>query len=126
LTAELQGFTKVTYPDVTVNEGAALSLNLVLKFSTLSAAITVSGEAPLVQPIESLPVNGRNYLDFALLTPTATPNASTVRQGVFVDVGSARSYETQLLVDGFWNTDEFFGAPCQGGIRISRSSSATR
>lgn len=124
LTAELQGFTTLTYPDVAVNVGAALALNLVLKLSSLSESITVSGEAPIIQPekadlstvitreqMDSLPVNGRNYLDFALLTPTATPNVSTVRQGVFVDVGSARSYETQLLVDGFWNTDELFGAP---------------
>ena len=124
LSGELQGFTTVTYEELTVNVGAALTIDLQLKVSTLAETVTVSGESPLVQPektdlstiitreqIETLPVNGRNYIDFALLTPTATPNVSTVRQGVFVDVGSARSYETQLLVDGFWNTDELFGAP---------------
>jgi hypothetical protein len=124
LTGELQGFTTVSYEEFAVNVGAAVTINLQLKLSTMAETITVSGEAPLVQAekadlstvisreqIESLPVNGRNYIDFALLTPTATPNVSTVRQGVFVDVGSARAYETQLLVDGFWNTDELFGAP---------------
>lgn len=124
LTAELQGFATVVRPEITVNVGAVLTIDVVLKVSTVQETVTVSGEAPMVQAekadlstvitkeqIENLPVNGRNYIDFALLTPTATPNVSTPRQGVFVDVGSARSYESQLLVDGFWNTDELFGAP---------------
>ena len=52
----------------------------------LAETITVSGEAPIIQAgkadlstvitkeqIENLPVNGRNYIDFALLTPITTP-----------------------------------------------------
>lgn len=124
LKAELQGFATIVQPEITVNVGVALDINLVMKVSSVSEMITVSGESPIIQAekvdlsrvitkeqIENLPVNGRNYIDFALLTPTATPNVSTVRQGVFVDIGSARSYQSQLVVDGFWNTDELFGAP---------------
>ena len=55
-----------------------------------------------------LPSNNRNYLDFALLTPSTVENFSTTSQGIGLNVGGARAKEGALLVDGFWNTDESF------------------
>ena len=60
------------------------------------------------EQIQLLPSNNRNYLDFALLTPSTVENFSTTAQGIGLNVGGARAKEGALLVDGFWNTDELF------------------
>jgi hypothetical protein len=124
--AELQGFTPVTLADMTANVGAALDVNLTMKISGIAENIVVSGEAPIVESaqtdvstritqeqIETLPANSRNYLDFALITPTVVENFSTTAQGVGLNVGGARAKEGSLLVDGFWNTDESSALPRQ-------------
>ena len=74
------------------------------------------------EQIESLPTNNRNYLDFALLTPTTVENFSTSspQQGIGLNIGGARAKEGSLLVDGFWNTDESFGA--SRGIKYSQDA----
>lgn len=124
--AELQGFAPVAQDDITANIGAALDMNLTMSISGIAETITVSGEGPIVESartdvstritqeqIETLPANSRNYLDFALLTPTAVENFSTTAQGVGLNVGGARAKEGSLLVDGFWNTDESSALPRQ-------------
>lgn len=126
LTAELSGFSTVVWPEITVNVGAALDINLSMKISAVVESVTVVGEAPIVQSsktdlstvintaqIEALPSNGRNYLDFALLTPASVENFSTTSQGVGLNIGGARAKEGMLLVDGFYNQDEGFGFPKQ-------------
>jgi outer membrane receptor for ferrienterochelin and colicin len=121
LTAELAGFATYARPEITVNVGAAVDLDVVLRLSTVEETVTVTGEAPIVErartdlstvitqeQIETLPSNNRNYLDFALLTPSTVENFSTTAQGIGLNVGGARAKEGALLVDGFWNTDESF------------------
>jgi hypothetical protein len=126
LTAELQGFATLVRPEITVNIGVALDLNLVLKISQMRETVTVTGEAPLVESsktslstvvtreqIETLPSNGRNYLDFALLAPGTVENASTTYQGSYMNIGGGWSFQASLLVDGFYNMDEGFALPRQ-------------
>jgi hypothetical protein len=126
LTAELPGFTTLVRAEVTVNIGAALDLNLILKVSSVAETLTVTGDAPIVQStktdlssvvtteqMEALPSNGRNYLDFVLLTPASVENSSTTFQGSGLNIGGARAKESALLVDGFYNMDEGFALPRQ-------------
>jgi hypothetical protein len=124
LEAELQGFARYRQPDIRLNVGSNATVDIVLTVSTLQEAVTVTGDAPIVESartdlstvinreqIESLPTNSRNYLDFTLLTPATVENVSTTSQGVGLNVGGARAKEGSLLVDGFWNTDESFTFP---------------
>jgi hypothetical protein len=123
--AELQGFGMVTRPDVTVNVGSAVDINILMSVATLQENVTVTGEAPLIEStktelsnvitreeLESLPSRNRDYLDFALLTPAASENVSSAN-GTGVAVGGARSKEGALLVDGFYNLDISFVQPKQ-------------
>ena len=125
LKAELTGFGTIERPDVTVNVGSAVDINLQMSVASLSENITVTGESPLIETtrtelsnvisreeLESLPSRNRDYLDFALLTPGTSENVSSAN-GTGVAVGGARSKEGALLVDGFYNLDISFVQPKQ-------------
>ncbi len=125
VTAELQGFSKVERPSVTVRVGSIVDVNITLTVATVQETVTVTGEAPLIestrtdlsstvtqQALENLPSKNRQYLDFALLLPTAVESVSAI-QGTGAVIGGARSKEGSLLVDGFYNLDEGFTMPKQ-------------
>ena len=121
---ELSGFANFTRPELTVNVGSVVTVDVTMRVSTLQETVTVTGESPIIEAartdlstlinkeqMESLPTNSRNYLDFTLLTPGTVENASTTSQGIGLNIGGARAKEGSLLVDGFWNTDESFTFP---------------
>jgi hypothetical protein len=124
LQAELSGFASFIRPELTVNVGSVVTLDVVMHVSTVQETVTVTGDSPIIEAartdlstlitkeqIETLPTNSRNYLDFTLLTPGTVENASTTSQGIGLNIGGARAKEGSLLVDGFWNTDESFTFP---------------
>ena len=124
--AELPGFSTVIRPNVTVNVGSAVDVNLMLKVSAIQETVTVTGQVPMIEStrtdlsnvitaeqLESLPSKGRQYLDFTLLLPATVENSSTQAQGAGLNVGGARGKEAALLVDGFYNLDEGFAKPKQ-------------
>ena len=89
VTAQLQGFQTVTRTNLQLLLGQQANINLELAPATLQETVTVTGEAPLLDTTEStvganvdprqmeeLPINGRNWMDLALLTPGARRNAS--------------------------------------------------
>src|SRR5437667_613147 len=119
--AELQGFATVLRPDVTVNVGSTVDINVSLGLATVVETVTVSAQAPLVEStktdlsnvvsqetLESLPSRSRQYLDYTLLMPATSENTSTSAQGTGLNIGGARAKESSLLVDGFYNLDEGF------------------
>lgn len=121
LQCELAGFATFRRSEFTANVGSIVTLDALMRVSTLEETVTVTGDSPIIesartdlstlitkQQIETLPTNSRNYLDFALLTPGTVENVSTTSQGIGLNVGGARAKEGSLLVDGFWNTDESF------------------
>jgi hypothetical protein len=89
VTAQLSGFQTVTRTAVQLLLGQQLALNLELAPASLQETVTVTGEAPLIdtaastvaanidpRQMEELPINGRNWMDLALLTPGARRNES--------------------------------------------------
>jgi hypothetical protein len=89
VTALLQGFQTVTRTNVQLLLGQQQNVGLELAPATLQETVTVTGEAPLINTTESvvganidprqmeeLPINGRNWMDLALLTPGARRNES--------------------------------------------------
>jgi hypothetical protein len=81
ITAELQGFG-LTTKNLAVQVGQTAVTNLQMAPSTLQESIVVSAEAPLVdtasstlggnidkRQMQDLPINGRNWMDLAMLAP---------------------------------------------------------
>jgi len=118
LKTEKSGFAAITQTDLVVTVGAKVNLPLTLPVAGQQATVTVTGETPLVETtrtqvsstimdkaIASLPVNGRNFIDFVLLTPGVTRD---VRLGDISFAGQ-RGTLNSLVVDGSDNNNSFFG-----------------
>jgi len=117
--ASASGFAQSEIKDVTVNVGGKTPLDINLSVGGASGTVTVSSEAPAIETtltsvsttinsraIENLPVNGRNYLDFATLTPGVIRDQN--REGD-LSVGGQKGTLNNLQVDGADNNNTFFG-----------------
>jgi outer membrane receptor protein involved in Fe transport len=114
-----QNFAQTELRDVRVTVGGQIPLDINLSVAGVSETVNVSGEAPIVETtrtsvsttineraIENLPVSGRNYLDFATLTPGVVRDPT--RQGD-LSVGGQKGTLNNLQVDGTDNNNTFFG-----------------
>jgi hypothetical protein len=101
------GFGKLVLRDIAVTVGTRAILHPRLSVGKIDTTVTVRAETPLVdtaesslgtvvsqQSIESLPLNGRNFTDFALLTPGATTDGDF---GMISFNGVAGNYNNSLL-----------------------------
>lgn len=117
VTGELAGFQTFKRTNVVVNVGSDITINIPLRVG-VQEMITVSAEAPVVETtrssvastvnetmIENLPVNGRNFIDFAVTTPGVSKDSR------FGDISFAglRGTLNSLVVDGSDNNNTFFG-----------------
>ncbi len=115
----VQGFADAKYANVTVTIGGQTPLDIQLGVGGTSVNVDVSAEGQIVETtrtsvastvneraIENLPVNGRNYLDFATLTPAVVRDPT--RQGDLA-VGGQKGTLNSLQVDGVDNNNTFFG-----------------
>ena len=128
ITAALPGFQTVTQTGVQLLLAQSLDLELVLAPATLEETITVTGEAPLLDTTASvvgsninpeqmaeLPINGRNWMDLALLTPGARRNES----GGFVQ---NRQGYAQTNVDGQQTTVNYHSGGDDEQVGFSRDA----
>ncbi len=118
LTVDRSGFKTVKRMDVDLAVGAVVTLDVTLTVGSRSESITVSGELPLVETtrsqsstnvderaVKDLPINGRNFLDFTLLTPGVNRDP----RGGDLSFGGQRGTANSLLVDGTDSNNLFFG-----------------
>ena len=118
VTAELSGFTPRKLPELTVTIGQTVTLRIQMAVSGVAETVNVSGGTPIIETsrsqvsstitevsVQNLPVNGRNFIDFALLTPGVTRD---VRTGDISFAGQ-RGTLNSLVVDGADNNNTFFG-----------------
>ncbi len=120
--AALQGFRSFELPSVRLTIGQTVALRIELAPASVTESVTVrvpiSAATPSVETTRSqmsstvaeisvanLPVNGRNFIDFALLTPGVTRD---VRTGDISFAGQ-RGTLNSLVVDGADNNNTFFG-----------------
>jgi hypothetical protein len=113
--AERTGFSPAASDPLPLHVGQALAVNFVMKIAGVTENVAVTA-APNTAPalgtvmnadaLRRLPVNGRNYKDFALLSPTAQSIAGP--RGVFRVAGQPGDY-LALNVDGADATNNFFG-----------------
>lgn len=128
--ARLQGFSDAVRA-LTVAIGSAFELPLQLGAVSIDTAVTVTAETPVLEAARSqisgtisqaemrtLPMNGRNFLDFALLVPGVSP-ANTASTQLFAEtsavpgqglsVGSQRNLSNNFIVDGLSANDDAAG-----------------
>ncbi len=124
------GFQEATR-DLALTAGAAFELPVTLTVSGVDAQVNVSGTAPVLDAarsqiaatvsepeIRSLPMNGRNFLELALLVPGVSPTNVASTQlfpetsavpGVTLSVGSQRNLSNNFIVDGLSANDDAAG-----------------
>ena len=125
VTAQLQGFATVKREGLVLQVGETLVVPISMRIAAVSETLTITAEAPVVevtrsQPaasinemaIESLPINGRRFQDFILLTPGAVFEPS--RGGT--SIGGQRGINASYTIDGASYDNPFFGG-IRGGER---------
>ena len=126
----LQGFADATQT-LTLGVGSAFELPIVLAIGEFNASVTVQAETAALETartqiagtiaqteVENLPMNGRNFLDLALLVPGVSPTKTASTQlfaetssvpGQGISVGSQRNFSNNFLVDGLSANDDAAG-----------------
>ena len=112
-----QGFENTVVNDVKVSVGTTTTVQPVLAIGNVRQTVTVTSAAPLVDTkqsalstvvdensIRSLPLNGRNFTDFALLTPGATTDGDFGMVSFNGIAGNFNNY----TVDGVNDNNAFF------------------
>ncbi len=120
LIAEREGFATFTYKNVKLTVGAKINLPLTLRLASQAQRVEVRSETPLVEStrthvastvdersIASLPVNGRNFIDFVLLAPGAIRGPILTAFGSGMPSFGGQRYLNVTLVDGAENTSVF-------------------
>src|SRR5579883_694647 len=144
ISAAASGFAPLRVPvELTVNQQAIVNLHFEL--SERREQTTVTATADVIEPtrtelsqviqsreIDQLPINGRQFLDFVLLTPnvyagrTNISNPSSPGEPQQVDLSFAGLHESTsiILVDGANNMNRVFGrsrsTPSQEAVREFR------
>lgn len=118
IVAQKSGFAEVREASVVVTVGARLTLDISMPLASQQSTVTVNGQAPIVETTKSavsstvnerairdLPTNGRNFINFVLLTPGVT----TDNRGGDISFAGQRGTLNSLIVDGSDNNNTFFG-----------------
>ncbi len=130
VTARLQGFAPATRP-VTLTVGSAFDVSMALSVEAVTTTVSVTAASTVIETARSqiagtitqaevanLPLNGRNFLDLALLVPgVSAPNISSTQlfaetsavPGVGISIGSQRNFSNGFVVDGLSANDDAAG-----------------
>ena len=133
VTVTLDGFRSATRSGVVLPVLGEIKIDFRMEVGQVTESITVTGEAPLVQPtahvtqtvidnvrVQALPLRTRDYMDLALLSPGVVLDQSSVRNGSTDSIsffGMEESHKT-IWLDGVDFNDEVTG----GGTNISAST----
>ncbi len=122
LTATLAGFQTLE-EQVSLTVGQNISMRLEMSVAGVAETVVVAGETRVIErrhsasstvdevAIQNLPVNGRSFIDFVLLTSGVTRD---VRTGDLSFAGQ-RGTLNSLVVDGADNNHTFFGRTLGAG-----------
>jgi hypothetical protein len=135
--AEHTGFTAQSQPAVLLQLGTQVALEFTLGVASLTEQVTVAASTPIVDreqtavaatitqaQINNLPINGRDFLSFAVITPAVTRD-NTPQQGASATSGltfaGQRARSNNITVDGLDNNDIVVGS-----VRATFSQEAVR
>ena len=133
--AALDGFRTEIKRGAQVGLGSSVRIDYILAESAISEEIVVTAEAPVIettnpsvtanvgdQAIANLPLQGRDFTDFAILVPGAVAGRQTATGGSEVAGGrgglnmGARAIQNSFNIDGSNSQSSFFGEE-RGGTR---------
>src|SRR5437016_4990783 len=131
LNVEADGFKKLVMEGIVEEVDQITHVEATLQVGSVSQTVEVSGGAiPLLENdrstlsnvvesevISNMPLNARQYLDLALLTPGVLPSAAGTQGGGF-NVAGARSQSNVFLLDGVSNIDTQINSAL-GNFRIT-------
>jgi len=119
LTVQNAGFAKYIQSGIVVSVGQTATVDVTLKVASATEVVNVTTEAPPVEPtrsetsqvidavqIQGLPTNGRQFVDFALLTPgvatgrTSIQSTFTETEVTRISFGGMRDLSNAVTVDG--------------------------
>lgn len=130
LKVTLQGFETVTR-SLSVSVGSAFELPITLPVAGVQAEVDVVATVPVIEAarsqiagtipqaeVQNLPMNGRNFLDLALLIPGVSPTNTNSTQlfaetsgvvGQGISIASQRNFSNSFIVDGLSANDDAAG-----------------
>ena len=130
VTVSHPGFAQAVRP-VTLTVGSAFELPVALAVAGEPSTVTVNAEAAVIETartqiagtvsqaeVGTLPLNGRNFLDLALVVPGVSPTNTGSNQlfaetsavpGQGISVGSQRNFSNNFIVDGLSANDDAAG-----------------
>ncbi len=145
LTVEARNFARLRQAGVHLTVGQNATLSFALQVSGITQELTVTADSSLtesarteqsqvIEPrrIENLPINGRQFLDFALLTPNVGNGRSNVGNSfrpsepnqIDLSFAGLEEIASLITVDGADNTNRTFGrsrsTPSQEAVREFR------
>lgn len=119
--AELAGFKAQEKTGIVLRLQERLRIDFRLEIGELTEVVSVSGSPPLLetetsnlgqvidgQTIENLPLNGRNFIQLALLSAGVTPSHRAVQRDTFVANGM-RPIQNTYILDGMENKAHIVG-----------------
>jgi hypothetical protein len=120
ITVELAGFRKHNQRQFKVEVDQIARLNVRLEVGQLAEAVEVRGTTPLLQTenstfaavidkqkIAELPLNGRNFVQLALLVPGVNTGQPGAGRGGGISIGGTRSEQNSFQLDGMSNTAQW-------------------
>ena len=130
LRAKLQGF-KENARTLALSAGSAFEISITLEVAGLDTAVTVIADTQMLETarsqiagtvphteVQNLPMNGRNFLDLALLVPGVSPTNTNSTQlfaetsavpGQGLSIASQRNLSNSFIVDGVSANDDAAG-----------------
>jgi outer membrane receptor protein involved in Fe transport len=127
--ADLSGFKSEVRRGVQVSLGSSVKVEFTLALSAIEEEIVVTADSPVIETtnpsvsagvsdraIANLPLNGRDFTDFVVLTPGAIASGDEAESGRGgINIG-ARGIQNSFNIDGSKNQSSFFGEE-RGGTR---------
>ncbi|MCS7024609.1 MAG: TonB-dependent receptor [Bryobacteraceae bacterium] len=134
VTAEAPGFASQQAPEVTVTVGASVQVDFRLPVAGVSQSVEVRATASAIEPQEAagtvltnrslleLPINGRDYARFTLLTPGAVARSAGISDLAFNGLHPAHNNFTIDGVDASRGDQPIVNSGFERGARLLTGS----
>ncbi|MPZ20505.1 MAG: hypothetical protein GEV06_21715, partial [Luteitalea sp.] len=135
LSVEMQGFAPVTRDGIELAVSQTIDVDFTLRPAGLEEGITVTAEAPVVNTATSelgsrfdtkhlteLPINGRDYARFSLLTPGAVARSSFIADLTFNGLHGVHNSFTIDGIDASRVDQPYMGNGYERGARLLTGS----
>lgn len=136
VTATLEGFQTVVRSGIVLTVGREAVVDLTLSVGAVTQTVEVTGEAPAIETttatisgfvnaerIRELPLNGRSFVELALLSPGILMNRTTGNSpsdgfGQRLSVNGSRADSNLFLLDGTVANDTANNSSTVGGLSL--------